>query len=916
MTPTDPERWRAKAAALLWPTPLEAFEPDGEDARWAELKAAMPWLPGEADSPPAWLRAAASFADGVQRGHRAVQAHTYAADPVFLAISHPLADRSREGAPTLRPVLGRSLTGDWEAEQDWREMLRTLPAELGDLRDPEAYLRLWWHTQAPGGPPPPPRHPDPRRLMDIPGQAGGDFPALLRASLAAAFAPGLASAGDPDLPTVEDLPELVQLKVGPVQPFIEASRRTHDLWMGSYLIAWFTLNAAVEVANRLGPDAVLSPNLRHLPLARRLMLGGGGVHEAELLTAANSNSVLFLCPRAEVQMVAGAAVAGAQAAWTAVAGEVKKCIRESLRGGEGEQLPPGLERWSDGFDQQVADLLECSVVAVPWLAEAGDARPPVQLFGELVGRAALATAGARASAWPTPWTGDHRPKCTVDGVREQMGPKPDPSPFWAELRKDGENALQIRQGEGLSAVTLVRRFCPRAWLGGENSPLGLRWGEAKHRVSLRFPSTRSIAAAPFRAWAAKAPGGRGAAGLQAWGSAVRAVLGEALLPGNLLPGLEPLGGGDLGLAPDGAWLYPSTSDPAVFEREQGGARSDPRLQERLQAVQETLRWLHEDLGTPRERQPTPYYAVLALDVDRLGEVLTGTHPLFELSPEKDEDPRHLPPRDREARRRLLYPALHAAVSERLARLATREIPDVVHAHLGRVVYCGGDDLLALVPLHTALPCAQAVRERIRSWEAGLGAAVTASAGLGIGHSITPMGEVLREARSALHAAKAAGRDRLGVRLDIRSGGLHSVVLPWGGGSTGAAVWVEALVDGRFPGNEGAEPGAPRLNAVVKLQAEWAALGLSSGDGLRPWDWHRLCQLFGWSPAAGAAGGAPAELAWAWPAARPTAGEVLGLLHLARFLRRELPTDDLGPLLDAILPTGARGPRPAAPGGAR
>ena len=40
-------------------------------------------------------------------------------------------------------------------------------------------------------------------------------------------------------------------------------------------------------------------------------------------------------------------------------------------------------------------------------------------------------------------------------------------------------------------------------------------------------------------------------------------------------------------------------------------------------------------------------------------------------------------------------------------------------------------------------------------------------------------------------------------------------------------------------------------------------------------------------------------------AQPTPAQLVALLRLARFLRRELPTDDLKPLLDTILAAGSR-----------
>jgi len=53
-----------------------------------------------------------------------------------------------------------------------------------------------------------------------------------------------------------------------------------------------------------------------------------------------------------------------------------------------------------------------------------------------------------------------------------------------------------------------------------------------------------------------------------------------------------------------------------------------------------------------------------------------------------------------------------AITEGLAQF-TRRVPDLVFAHDGFLVYAGGDDVLALLPIDTALSCACALSETFR-----------------------------------------------------------------------------------------------------------------------------------------------------------------------------------------------------------
>ncbi|WP_240466199.1 type III-B CRISPR-associated protein Cas10/Cmr2, partial [Arhodomonas sp. KWT] len=58
---------------------------------------------------------------------------------------------------------------------------------------------------------------------------------------------------------------LLHVALGPVQDFISAARTTSDLWAGSHLLARLSWEAMRVVCERLGPDAILFPNLRGVP---------------------------------------------------------------------------------------------------------------------------------------------------------------------------------------------------------------------------------------------------------------------------------------------------------------------------------------------------------------------------------------------------------------------------------------------------------------------------------------------------------------------------------------------------------------------------------------------------------------------------------------------------------------------------
>ena len=169
-----------------------------------------------------------------------------------------------------------------------------------------------------------------------------------------------------------------------------------------------------------------------------------------------------------------------------------------------------------------------------------------------------------------------------------------------------------------------------------------------------------------------------------------------------------------------------------------------------------------------------YYALLAMDGDLMGQWLSGAK-----SPKIHEvlHPKIVAWQARNGGQgaldlpRPVSPALHAAISEALNRFATCLVPKIVADHNGVVIYAGGDDVLAALPLNTALECAHALRKAFSSFDV-LGSQATASAGLVLAHEMENLRYVLASARQAEKRSKDAGRDRVTLAV-LRRSGEHS-----------------------------------------------------------------------------------------------------------------------------------------------
>ncbi len=598
---------------------------------------------------------------------------------------------------------------------------------------------------------------------------------------------------------------------GPVQSFIAAARRTSDLWLGSYLVCDLAFAGVATVARRCGPDSVVFPHLGSLPLYQHLVAArkeGTSRQRArplECLRPSTPNRFVAVVSWGQASEIAAALASAVSQRWSDYARDVRTglgCSKDGLAGFETQirehpVVDVVVQRWPS--DPQVLRQMlsdngradegspaepTAGTAETETGANAGEAYPAVFVRGRSMLAALRRVAPAGAS------DGDERDKCTQCGHREAMGGtgRGVQRGWWAELRvrvdasgtgrripsgrtggdeaqTDEPETLDLRGKEMLCAVCLTKRFAHRFTVADQ---YGIRWQDRTQRVHLRFASVASIASAPFRQALLGGDGGDRSSFAQ-WRNEVDRAGREMnfSLPGNQVEGLGGLGRGEPLLEPDGTWLYARSYELETAlrdhdEPELGDAR--PRLAKHLQQAQRLL------CEMSAGRRPTAYYAVVVLDVDGMGTWIDGGHNKF--------------PRV-QGRARPVSASLHAEVSRRQGILASHTLPAVVRAHLGQLVYSGGDDVLAFLPLHTVWACLKQLDEAFKS-PRGLGCNVTVSAGVAIADWKDPLQGVLTRARQAETRAKqgeggdpeSKGKNRVVVSVGRRSGRPGSVRLAW------------------------------------------------------------------------------------------------------------------------------------------
>ena len=351
------------------------------------------------------------------------------------------------------------------------------------------------------------------------------------------------------------------------------------------------------------------------------------------------------------------------------------------------------------------------------------------------------------------WSGgsEFGEKCTMCGKRQALSDQPaQPSgtpvrlddareaarTFWARGDLDPDE----RGAERLCAICAVKRFLVVASSNaGDEAADGLGpvlfgdgWEKEKgegDKLRVPFPSTAAVALQDYLAWAVESTKGRDLL------EALRAArLPRTSFPRTLVRLALALRSG--GRAPgklleyDAQYAMPHTLDAEIARLETAKHRIAGKLQA-YKRIRAAAGRLHDGYCKDHDAPPDTRVAVMALDADRLGRLLLGDperigatwrdvlHPeIVTRIEEAQQDtssnlqwaieagwPRLL------GQPRHMGPSLHAFITRALAVFANTIVPWVVECeYRGRLIYAGGDDVLALAPAEDALRMAARLQQ--------------------------------------------------------------------------------------------------------------------------------------------------------------------------------------------------------------
>ena len=170
-------------------------------------------------------------------------------------------------------------------------------------------------------------------------------------------------------------------------------------------------------------------------------------------------------------------------------------------------------------------------------------------------------------------------------------------------------------------------------------------------------------------------------------------------------------------------------------------------QEQAKEVSKLLSKINKTEGI---KKPSPFYAVLLMDGDSLG---------IHMSDPNKQD--------------IISKALDSF---------TQKVPDLVQKNNGFLIYAGGDDVLAVLPVEDAIPCAVAIRETYQQcFETQNANFITSiSAAIQFVHIKTALIKILRDSHDLLDsiAKEKTGRDALAIRVWKLGGKQLEWAQPW------------------------------------------------------------------------------------------------------------------------------------------
>jgi CRISPR-associated protein Cmr2 len=615
--------------------------------------------------------------------------------------------------------------------------------------------------------------------------------------------------------------------IGPVKSFISQARKAQDFYMGSFMLSYFTFIAMEEVIENCGPSSIIYPDLYKQPLMDWYLKNKG-------LEPKNFNPAHITLPTIPNRFVAIIGTTDKNKIEEISKNMIIKIKNEIKRTKEKilEELKIDVklsDTQKEILQNQLSDFPQIYWVAIPWKKgdndiqiddlkdfftddkinnwkelykfanEKGEHSPNIGFLYQLFYTALEKSMGARKNLREFEQKQEEGRKCSLCGERNVLF-------FWESKNKnkflkynpmacDLTGKIEqkyLTDGEGLCALCFLKRTF-EIYLEKE-------FGSIFKDFS--FPSVAEVACADFKEKALE----KAKEDFDKYEKEFFKILGDDKKFSYLK--IKSLSKLKLEKTLEGSWFYEENLSVKKFNDELGVSVNSSQIKH----LKDCLGSLYAKAGKPKK-----YYAVLYLDGDNMGKWLSG-----ELLPEIQyaynsevwgKLPKEFKGENKDKKesgliqlipKKILTPAIHSAISTALRNYAIEFVRKIVEEeHLGKLIYAGGDDVLAFVNLKDLFEVMEKLRwafsgqielenETIKVDIANnsgfvlkdgvyyltMGKNATCSMGVVIAHYKEPLKIVIDKVFEMKEKAKKAGRNRFAICLLKHSGEERVGIAEW------------------------------------------------------------------------------------------------------------------------------------------
>ncbi len=552
-----------------------------------------------------------------------------------------------------------------------------------------------------------------------------------------------------------DEPVLVRIKISPVQDFIKNAKKEADLWAGSHMLSYLTFQALKPIIEEFGPDAIIYPHLRKQPFFEKEFLG----ENPKGLEVANiPNKALVIVSEEKFK-------------------ELKQKIEESFRSVLNEMynfaVKCAKDKYKVSFNPEkyryiIEDYFKVTVEKVPLHVEFSS-------YDEIIDF--LSKHGIL----------DEERRKWFELLKSLSSHPPQPTEPYLVLFEILESATNLESSK------FEKREQKDGWkcrLCGENlAILGdeLNYSELMEKWNQEPLCPVCLVKRFYREYLEKKKGYRTAKFESVTDVCLRAFewidrfrkleehreFLKVLQESNLTHEDKPCD-------PDMYYIEYWTADAKrirerVNEWCEGKKVSEDEVKKASVKAAEILRRAYTKVG-----EPPKYYAILKLDGDEMGKILSGRKSAS-VSDFAHERLRNYLKADVT---RALSPSHHIAINQALSKFAVEFVSKTVKRCGGDLIYAGGDDVFAILPADKAFICAKDLADyfssarMFASWHENGKSGLIMSGGLLIVHYKHPLYDAVDLVIKLEKRAKNLGRRALAVGYLTRRGSYIEAVLNW------------------------------------------------------------------------------------------------------------------------------------------